>query len=59
MAKREFTHPVTGETMTLVEAIKRGYIQGTGDEIKRAITNHYEKQQKLNRAIMEYSTTKV
>lgn len=44
--------------MSLVDAVRNGYIQGSGDEIRRAITNHYEKQ-KLNRAVMEYSTTKV
>lgn len=47
--------------MPLVEAIKRGHIQGSGDEIRNAITSYYEKTKlaSLKQAIMEYSTTKV
>lgn len=47
--------------MPLVEAVKRGYIKGTSDEIRDAITSHYEKMKlaSLKTAIMEYSTTKV
>lgn len=61
LAKREFTHPATGEKMSLIEAIKRGYIEGSNDEIRNAITSHYDKMKLANisKAIMEYSTTKV
>ena len=61
LAKREFTHPATGERMSLVDAIRRGYIQGNNDEIRNAITRHYEKMKlaSIKKAVMEYSTTKV
>jgi len=47
--------------MPLIDAIKKGYIQGSDAEIKNAITSHYEKMKlaNLKKAIMEYSTTKV
>ncbi|XP_067941004.1 uncharacterized protein [Watersipora subatra] len=60
LTRREFTHPTTGETMSLVEAIRRGLIQGSNDEIRNGITRHYEKLKMANlkQAIMEYSTRK-
>ena len=47
--------------MPLADAVRRGYIQGSSEEIRNAITSYYEKMKMANikKAIMEYSTTKV
>jgi len=45
--------------MPLSEAIRRGLVRGSNDEIRNAITAYYEKAKRSRRAVMEYSTTKV